>query len=159
MAEFNTNVFRMYLKAQKNPQLAQRLGESIGDVNEIVKVGQAFGFDFTKDEYLDHLKAESDNGAGQDKEKKWGDATTLALGEEDSKPRIPDTGRHGDVTTMAVGEEDRKPIHPDPDRHGGATTMAVGEEDRKPRKPETPPKKGGNRATTLALGEEGNRRF
>lgn len=68
-----------------------------------------------------------------------GGVTTAALGEEGSpRPRPP--------MTEAVGEDGGAP----------SVTMAIGEEDR-PRGPK-PPRRGGG-ITTMAMGEEGGRRF
>ncbi|GEM_PF-5507308 len=173
MSRKNKQVILMFQHAQKNPSFAVKLGMSLNDIDKVVTIGNAEGFEFTKEEFLGHLKAVANDAPKAPGTDWFGEGpTSSAMGEEDRKPRqlsgddeylctmaIPEEGKPRtperddedflSPTTAAIGEEDKKPPR---DGSGMMTTLAIPEEGR----PRTPEKNNddGESGTTLALGEE-----
>jgi hypothetical protein len=123
----------------------------------IARLAQGRGFDVTEADIGENFSASFKPSAAPPAGRPKTDfsklnpvMTTQAIGEEDFKGQDPN--RAPPSVTCAIGEEDGKPAPGNGPDQKSSVTCAMGEEDKKPAPP-----KDGPRATTLALGEEGDR--
>ena len=97
-----TPVLRLFRDAQKDPELAQALGKTLGDLKEMAKVARDRGYEVESVDIIRHMR-DSMFGVDLDawrRDRDRGRATTLAMGEENG--RGPGGIR---PTTLAMGEE------------------------------------------------------